>query len=46
VALLRGSELADLVTGSARVIPRRAQDLGYSFQYPEIDPALRDLLAS
>lgn len=46
VALLRGSELADLVTGSARVIPRRAQDLGYSFQYPDIDPALRDLLAS
>lgn len=46
VALLRGSELADLVTGSARVIPRRAQDLGYEFQYPELDPALRDLLAS
>lgn len=46
VALLRGNELADLVTGSARVIPRRAQDLGYSFRYPELDPALRDLLAS
>lgn len=46
VALLRGSELADLVTGSARVIPRRAQDLGYEFQYPELDPALRNLLAS
>ena len=46
VALLRGSELADLVTGSARVIPRRAQDLGYGFQYPDIDPALKDLLGS
>lgn len=46
VALLRGSELADLVTGSARVIPRRAQDLGYAFRYPELDPALADLLGS
>ena len=46
VALLRGGELADLVTGSARVVPRRAQDLGYSFRYPDLDPALSDLLSS
>jgi uncharacterized protein (TIGR01777 family) len=36
VAALRGGELAGLVTGSARVIPRRAQDLGYRFRHPEI----------
>lgn len=46
VALLRGTELADLVTGSARVVPRRAQDLGYRFEYPELDPALKNLLGS
>lgn len=44
VAVLRGRELAELVTGSARVIPRRAQDLGYSFRYPEIEPALEAAL--
>jgi NAD dependent epimerase/dehydratase family enzyme len=42
--VLRGRELAELVTGSARVIPRRAQDLGYSFRYPEIRPALEAAL--
>ena len=40
VAALRGRELADIVMGGARVIPRRAQDLGYRFRYTEIDPAL------
>jgi uncharacterized protein (TIGR01777 family) len=44
VAALRGRELAELVTGGARVIPRRAQDLGYRFRYPEIDPALEAAL--
>ena len=34
VAALRGRELAELVTGSARVIPRRAQDLGYELPLP------------
>jgi uncharacterized protein (TIGR01777 family) len=41
---LRGDELADAVLWSQRVIPRRALDLGYEFRWPEIEPALRDLL--
>jgi uncharacterized protein (TIGR01777 family) len=40
-----GGELAETVKGGARVIPRRAQDLGYEFRQPEIEPALRNLLA-
>ena len=39
-----GSELAEAVTVSLRVIPKRALELGYSFQHPELEPALRDLL--
>lgn len=45
VAALRGRELADSVLASQRAVPRRALDLGYSFRFPEIEPALRDLLA-
>jgi uncharacterized protein (TIGR01777 family) len=44
VALLRGSEMAETVTGGQRAVPRRAQDLGYSFRFAELEPALRDLL--
>jgi uncharacterized protein len=44
VALLRGRELAETVTGGQRVVPRRAQDLGYAFRFPQLEPALRDLL--
>jgi uncharacterized protein len=44
VAALRGGELADAVAGGARVIPRRAQDLGYEFRHPDLDAALRDAL--
>ena len=40
VAAARGRELADIVTDSARVIPRRAVDLGYEFRHPELDRAL------
>jgi uncharacterized protein len=43
VIAMRGSELADAVTGGQRVIPRRALDLGYEFRFTEIEPALRDL---
>jgi NAD dependent epimerase/dehydratase family enzyme len=42
---LRGGELADQVTASMRVVPRRALDLGYAFRFPELELALRDLLA-
>jgi len=44
VTALRGSELADQVAASLRVVPRRALDLGYSFRFTELEPALRDLL--
>jgi hypothetical protein len=37
-------EMADLATKGQRVLPRRAQELGYAFKYPELAPALRDLL--
>ena len=44
VAALRGSELADTVASGARVLPRRALDLGYEFQHPEIGEALESAL--
>lgn len=44
VAALRGRELADVVAGGARVLPRRATDLGYEFRYAEIDPAMEAAL--
>ena len=44
VSILRGRELAETVKGGQRVIPRRTLDLGYEFQHPELEPALRDLL--
>jgi uncharacterized protein (TIGR01777 family) len=44
VAALRGGELADAVAGGARVLPRRALDLGYEFRHIEIDEALRSAL--
>jgi len=40
VAVMRGRELADAVAGGARVLPRRATDLGYEFRHPELDEAL------
>jgi uncharacterized protein (TIGR01777 family) len=42
--LILGSELAQTVEGGQRVLPRRALDAGYSFEHPELEPALRDLL--
>ena len=44
VAALRGRELADAVAGGARVMPRRALDLGYEFRHPELDDAIRNAL--
>ena len=44
VAALRGRELADAAAGGARVLPRRALDLGYEFRHPELDEALRSAL--
>ena len=44
IRALRGEELTEQIIGSYRVIPRRAQDLGYAFRFPELGPALADLL--
>jgi uncharacterized protein len=44
LAAMRGGELADAVTESQRVVPRRALDLGFRFRFDEIEAALRDLL--
>ncbi|MCS6976434.1 MAG: TIGR01777 family oxidoreductase [Gemmatales bacterium] len=38
-------EVADVVVRGQKVIPRKALDLGYRFQFPEINAALRDLLS-
>ena len=37
-------EMAEVVLGSQRVLPRRALSLGYRFGWPALEPALRDLL--
>jgi uncharacterized protein (TIGR01777 family) len=41
-----GREMADaLLLASARVVPRRLEETGYDFLYPELGAALRHLLA-
>ena len=42
--LLYGSEFGTVLQGGQRVVPRRALDLGYSFQHPQLDESLEDLL--
>jgi uncharacterized protein (TIGR01777 family) len=37
-------ELADTVLTGQRAIPKRAQEMGLTFRYPEIEPALRALV--
>jgi uncharacterized protein len=46
VTAMRGSEVADFVTASLRVMPRGALEKGYTFRFPELESALRDLLGS
>ena len=36
--------MAEIVTKGQRVVPRRAQELGYTFAHPDLDEALRDAL--
>ena len=43
--LLYGREFGGTVKGGQRVMPRRTLDLGYRFRHPELEEALRDLLA-
>ena len=38
-------EMAQIVTTGVRMVPRRATELGYAFQHPELDEALRSALA-
>lgn len=37
-------DMAEIVTTGQRVIPRRLEELGFSFRHPEIEPALQDVL--
>jgi hypothetical protein len=37
-------EGAEVLLSGQRVLPRRAQALGYRFAFPELEPALRDIL--
>jgi uncharacterized protein len=38
-------EMASLVLGGQRMVPAKALELGYEFRYPELDGALRAVLA-
>jgi len=38
-------EMAMIVLTGARVVPRRLQTLGYAFEHPALEPALRDVLS-
>ncbi len=38
-------EMAQIVTTGQRVVPRRLEQLGFRFRHPELDAALRDVLA-
>ena len=44
VDLMYGREFGQVLRGGQRVMPRRAQDLGYQFKHPDLDEALADLL--
>ena len=39
-------DMAQIVTGGARMVPARATELGYRFRHPDLDDALRTALAS
>jgi uncharacterized protein (TIGR01777 family) len=43
--LLLGQEFADVLLTGQRVLPKKAQETGYRFRYPELEPALRDALS-
>jgi uncharacterized protein (TIGR01777 family) len=38
-------EVANVVTKGQRVVPRAAQQAGYQFKFPDLEPALRDVLS-
>jgi uncharacterized protein (TIGR01777 family) len=37
-------EMAEIVVTGQRAVPARLDELGYHFRYPELEPALRDVL--
>jgi uncharacterized protein (TIGR01777 family) len=39
-----GREFGKVAQGGQRVLPRRTEELGYAFKFPEIDGALRNLV--
>jgi NAD dependent epimerase/dehydratase family enzyme len=39
-------EMADMITTGQRVVPKKAQDLGFQFKYPTSEPAIRQILRS
>jgi uncharacterized protein (TIGR01777 family) len=39
-----GKEFGQILRGGQRVLPKRTEELGYVFQHPNLDEALRDLL--
>ena len=39
-----GREFGRVLRGGQRVVPKRAQELGFEFMHPELDEALEDLL--
>ncbi|HWD69304.1 MAG TPA: TIGR01777 family oxidoreductase [Solirubrobacteraceae bacterium] len=39
-------EMSEIVTTGQRAVPRRLEELGFSFSRPEIEPALRDVLGA
>jgi uncharacterized protein len=39
-----GREFGKIAQGGQKVLPKRTEELGYAFKYPEIDAALRDLV--
>ncbi|OUS08041.1 TIGR01777 family protein [Gammaproteobacteria bacterium 54_18_T64] len=44
VRLLLGQMGRELLLSGRRVVPRKALDTGYRFQYPQLEPALREVL--
>ena len=38
-------EMADAILTGQRVVPARAQSLGFEFRYPRLEPALRAIYA-
>jgi uncharacterized protein (TIGR01777 family) len=45
LSALYGGELAEMLTGGQRAVPRRTRALGYEFRHPALEEALRAALA-